>query len=151
MHKEFGLETPSVELSMLPMTPGQLPQSSVATQLPAETEPHDEVDGPRIFHGQTIDVPEPRSPLASPGRKEGIVRVDMAQYGMEGTWYRDGDRVIRETPSPLLRTCSCKRYQKTFWCRHKSSEMAEFRRKNGIPTWSDPNKENVVQNSKTAL
>ena len=111
----------------------------------------DEVDGPRIIHGRTFGVEEPRSPLASPGRTEGIVRVDMARYWVEGTWYKDGDRVIRETPSLLLRTCSCKRYQKTFWCRHKSSEMAEFRRKNGIPTWSDPNKENIVQNSQTAL
>ena len=143
------LETPSADLSTLPMTPGQVPQSSVATQLPAETENLDEVDlAPRIFRDHSVNIPEHHSPEASPGRKEGIVRVDMAKFGMEGTWYRDGDRVIRETPSPLLRTCSCKRYQKTFWCRHKSSEMAEFRRKNGIPTWSEPNKENVVQNSK---
>ena len=144
------LETPSAELSTLPMTPGQVPQSSVATQLPAETEAQDEVDlAPRIFRHQEISMPQNLPYDASPGSKEGIVQVDMAQFGIEGTWYRDGDRVIRETPSPLLRKCSCKRYQKTFWCRHKSSEMSEFRKKNGIPTWTEPNKENIVQDGKT--
>ena len=141
------METPAVELSLLPMTPGQPPHPSVAaTQLPepAENQP-DEVDGPRIFEGRTLEASEPKSPLASPGRHEGIVRVDMAKYGVEGTWYRDGDRVVRETPSPLLRTCSCRRYQKTFWCKHKSSEMAHFRKKHGIPTWDEANKENNSQ------
>ena len=141
------METPAVELSLLPMTPGQPPHPSVAaTQLPepAENQP-DEVDGPHIFEGRTLGASEPKSPLASPGRHEGIVRVDMAKYGVEGTWYRDGDRVVRETPSPLLRTCSCRRYQKTFWCKHKSSEMAQFRKKHGIPTWDEANKENNAQ------
>lgn len=105
-------------------------------QQPSVAEARDTVDlAPIVIQHQGFDVEEYVDPLASP--EVGIIRVDMSEYGIPGTWYKRGQQVFRETPSPLLRKCGCKKYMKTSWCGHKEQELENFRQTHGIPKWRD--------------
>lgn len=125
---EIALLEPHMSQPTLDLTPAQ-------QRLPVDgSEGLDTVDlAPMVFHHQGFEIFQDRDPYDSPD--EGVVRVDMP--GVPGTWFRTGNQVVRETPSPLLKQCHCARYKRTAWCAHREAALEKFRQANGIPKWEE--------------